>query len=256
MQCYKLIVISNPTAADGDNDNSRLIDEHAHCVLAALGLADARGRRDEQHLVFQPWKCLSVFDCDTVDVRQIIEEVRLRSGADCTIRSQIALAKAEDAARRSELVPGMTMEEGRISMGAGIEEAANAAVSALQDFLRGPEAPSTSTWSELDCQRIDDWAGQVVGPTYLEEHLGIPRSTLHWWQRRNEVVAQRKGSRKHVFPLAQFVDGRPALGIRQVRSLLPNTRLTWRWLIQPSPAWDIWSRLGLAGGGAPYAPAF
>lgn len=91
---------------------------------------------------------------------------------------------------------------------------------------------------DLESMRLEDWAGQVVGPTYLEEHCGIPRSTLHWWQRRNDVIALRKGARKHVFPLAQFVDGRPAPGIREVLSLIANPRLAWLWLIRPSPCLD------------------
>ncbi|WP_192179898.1 antitoxin Xre/MbcA/ParS toxin-binding domain-containing protein [Mesorhizobium amorphae] len=89
-----------------------------------------------------------------------------------------------------------------------------------------------------DCLRIEDWAGEVAGPTYLEKHFGIPRSTLHWWQRHNDVVALRKGARKHVFPLAQFVDGRPAPGIRQVLSLIANPRPAWLWLTSPSPRLD------------------
>ncbi|CAN7695053.1 antitoxin Xre/MbcA/ParS-like domain-containing protein [Mesorhizobium sp. LjRoot246] len=97
------------------------------------------------------------------------------------------------------------------------------------------------TWvplHDLESTRIEDWAGQVAGPTYLEEHFGIPRSTLHWWQRHNDVVALRKGARKHVFPLAQFVDGRPAPGIRQVLASISNPRLAWFWLIRPSPLLD------------------
>ena len=91
---------------------------------------------------------------------------------------------------------------------------------------------------DLESTRIQDWAGQAAGPTYLEEHFGIPRSTLHWWQRHNDVVALRKGARKHVFPLAQFVDGRPAPGIRQVLASINNPRLAWFWLIRPSPHLD------------------
>ncbi|MER8438809.1 DUF2384 domain-containing protein [Mesorhizobium sp. M1312] len=91
---------------------------------------------------------------------------------------------------------------------------------------------------QSDCLRIEDWAGAVAGPTYLEEHFGIPRSTLHWWQRHNDVIALRKGARKHVFPLAQFIDGRPAPGIRQVLSLIANPRPAWLWLTSPSPRLD------------------
>lgn len=92
--------------------------------------------------------------------------------------------------------------------------------------------------SDLESGSIEDWAGQVAGQTYLEEHLRIPRSTLHWWQRRNDVIALRKGARKHVFPLAQFIDGRPAPGIREVLALIANSRLAWLWLIRPSPFLD------------------
>ncbi|MER9197182.1 DUF2384 domain-containing protein [Mesorhizobium australicum] len=91
---------------------------------------------------------------------------------------------------------------------------------------------------QSECMHIEDWAGQVAGPTFLEAHLGIPRSTLHWWQRHNDVVALRKGARKHVFPLAQFIDGRPAPGIRQVLSFVANPRPAWLWLTSPSPRLD------------------
>ena len=68
--------------------------------------------------------------------------------------------------------------------------------------------------------------------------MRIARSTLHRWQRRGEVVALRKGGRKHVFPLAQFVDGRPVAGISNVQSLIGNPRLTWLWLTRPSAQLD------------------
>lgn len=87
---------------------------------------------------------------------------------------------------------------------------------------------------QSDSLRTEGWAGAVAGPTYLEAHFGIPRSTLHWWLRHNDVVALRKG----VFPLAQFIDGRPAPGIRQVLSLIVNPRPAWLWLTSPSPLLD------------------
>ncbi|MGX5805858.1 antitoxin Xre/MbcA/ParS-like domain-containing protein [Bradyrhizobium sp. Arg314] len=125
---------------------------------------------------------------------------------------------------------------------------------ALADFARGglasansaDESPIPATAGPSSLQRandlqsvlIEDWAGEVAGSTYLEEHFRIPRSTLHHWQRRNEVVALRKGGRKHVFPLAQFVDGRPASGIREVLLAIGNPRLAWFWLTRPSPELD------------------
>ncbi|WP_348627040.1 antitoxin Xre/MbcA/ParS toxin-binding domain-containing protein [Mesorhizobium sp. WSM3873] len=98
--------------------------------------------------------------------------------------------------------------------------------------------PFAELVSELQSMLIEDWAGEVAGSTYLEEKFRIPRSTLHRWQRRGEVVALRKGGRKHVFPLAQFVDGRPAPGIGEVLAAITNPRLAWFWLTRPSPELD------------------
>ncbi|BCG83426.1 antitoxin Xre/MbcA/ParS-like domain-containing protein [Mesorhizobium sp. 113-3-3] len=92
--------------------------------------------------------------------------------------------------------------------------------------------------SDLQAVLIEDWAGEVAGSTYLEEKFRIPRSTLHRWKRRGEVVALRKGGRKHVFPLAQFVDGRPAMGIREVLAAISNPRLAWFWLTRPCTELD------------------
>ncbi|RUW21055.1 MAG: DUF2384 domain-containing protein [Mesorhizobium sp.] len=98
--------------------------------------------------------------------------------------------------------------------------------------------PLAERASELQSMLIEDWAGEVAGSTYLEERFRIPRSTLHRWQRRGEVIALRKGGRKHVFPLAQFVDGRPAPGISEVLAAITNPRLAWFWLTRPSAELD------------------
>ena len=98
--------------------------------------------------------------------------------------------------------------------------------------------PIAERAADLQSMLIEDWAGEVAGSTYLEEKLRIPRSTLHRWQRRGEVVALRKGGRKHVFPLAQFIDGRPVPGISEVLSAIANPRLAWFWLSRPSTELD------------------
>ncbi|RTL96732.1 MAG: DUF2384 domain-containing protein [Hyphomicrobiales bacterium] len=121
--------------------------------------------------------------------------------------------------------------------------------SAVSDrvFERAPLKPETTRptppriaerAADLQSMLIEDWAGEVAGSTYLEEKLRIPRSTLHRWQRRGEVVALRKGGRKHVFPLAQFVDGRPVPGISDVLLAITSPRLAWFWLSRPSPELD------------------
>lgn len=131
------------------------------------------------------------------------------------LASKFVRALAAEAARRRE---------------AGIGRATGPASPADID---GPVSSSRRA-DDLESMLIEDWAGRVAGSTYLEETLRIARSTLHRWQRRGEVIALRKGGRKHVFPLAQFVDGRPVAGIRAVLSLIGNPRLAWLWLTRPS----------------------
>lgn len=82
---------------------------------------------------------------------------------------------------------------------------------------------------------IEDWAGPLAGSGALLQDMGIARSTLHDWQRRREVVGLLKGARKHVFPLSQFVDGRPAKGIGDVLDIVDSPRQAWFWMTKSSP---------------------
>lgn len=84
-------------------------------------------------------------------------------------------------------------------------------------------------------RKIEDWAGAVAGASQLSRDYGIPRSTLHRWQHANEVIGLLKGTKKHVFPIDQFIDGRPALGISAVVGLAGNHRIAWLWLRQTNP---------------------
>lgn len=84
--------------------------------------------------------------------------------------------------------------------------------------------------------RIEDWAGPVAGPGDIEKMFGTKRSTLHDWHKRGAVIGLLKGERKHVFPLAQFVDGRPVEGMPQLTKIIRNPRAAWQWLIQPKPS--------------------
>jgi hypothetical protein len=90
----------------------------------------------------------------------------------------------------------------------------------------------------------DDWAGPVAGPTLIEKHFGIPRSTLYRWQKRNEAIAlNTRTSRKPVFPLRQFVDGKPTDGIAELVAIFGDQRLAWKWLVAPSPPFEPGSAL-------------
>jgi uncharacterized protein (DUF2384 family) len=135
------------------------------------------------------------------------------------LASKFVRALAAEAARRSE---------------AGTAGTTNPSTALLADE---PLLPSPQS-DDLESMLIEDWAGRVAGSTYLEENLRIARSTLHRWQRRGDVIALRKGGRKHVFPLAQFVDGRPVAGISNVQSLIGNPRLAWLWLTRPAAQLD------------------
>jgi len=70
----------------------------------------------------------------------------------------------------------------------------------------------------------------------IEKAIGTKRSTLHDWRRRGAVIGLLKGERKHVFPLAQLVDGRPVEGMTQMMQVIRNPRVAWRWLIEPKPS--------------------
>lgn len=84
-------------------------------------------------------------------------------------------------------------------------------------------------------RKIEDWAGPVAGASELSRDYGIPRSTLHRWQHTDEVIGLLKGTRKHVFPVEQFIDGRPARGISAIIGLAGGHRVAWLWLRQANP---------------------
>jgi len=83
---------------------------------------------------------------------------------------------------------------------------------------------------------IEDWAGPVAGSTDLERNFCISRSTLHGWQQKHAVVGLLNGVRKHVFPLAQFIERRPVEGLQPVVRAAGSPRAAWLWLMQPHPS--------------------
>lgn len=93
--------------------------------------------------------------------------------------------------------------------------------------------PASASAVVLPSVGVEGWAGIVAGPTELERKHGISRSTLYRWQKLNDVIAFRAGGKKFVFPLAQFVDGRPATGIRDVLNSISDPRIAWQWLVSP-----------------------
>ena len=84
-------------------------------------------------------------------------------------------------------------------------------------------------------RKIEDWAGPVAGATELARDYAIPRSTLNRWQHAGDVIALLKGTKKHVYPIEQFIDGRPARGLAAIGQHADNQRIAWLWLSRPNP---------------------
>lgn len=85
---------------------------------------------------------------------------------------------------------------------------------------------------------IEEWAGPVLGPGDLETKLRIPRSTLNAWHHRGAVIGLLKGERKHVYPVEQFIDGRPVQGMARLTKIIADERAAWLWLRQPHGLFD------------------
>lgn len=117
---------------------------------------------------------------------------------------------------------------------------ANLVIDASADIgqTKRPVSPSAPRKPGEPSDWVADWAGAMAGPTDIERHFGIARSTLFRWQKRNEVISIRTGVKRFGFPLNQFVDGRPVRGIAEVLTAFADARGAWRWLQTPSGRFD------------------
>jgi len=82
---------------------------------------------------------------------------------------------------------------------------------------------------------FESWAGPTAGPVEASSKLGVSRSTLHAWQTKGLAIALLDGVRKTVFPLEQFVDGKPVAGMGDVLRVIGDPQVAWMWLKEPSP---------------------
>lgn len=160
-----------------------------------------------------------------VAARLSVEQQRRIAADETELAHIVEAAVAELAAK-----PGHALEEVRVekpvevSRGSGLGQSVD-----IEEGRRRLAEFATPT-------RIEDWAGPVAGPGDIERRFGTKRSTLHDWHKRGAVIGLLKGERKHVFPLTQFVDGRPVEGMPQVTKIIRNPRVAWQWLIQPKPS--------------------
>lgn len=143
------------------------------------------------------------------------------------VADELELAQAVEVA-----VAGLVSDTGPrlkpLAVGKPIEVSQGAGLPAPIDLNEGRRRLAAFA----EPMRLEDWAGPVAGPAEIEKTFGTKRSTLHDWQRRGAVIGLLKGERKHVFPLAQFVDGRPVEGMAQVTRIIANPRVAWQWLIR------------------------
>ena len=124
----------------------------------------------------------------------------------------------------------------------GLEEFARAFVAHIVAEAQGRFDPRLDRFkatpppavSQAHLSTPTDWAGPVAGPTVIERHFGISRSTLYRWQKYDEVIALKTGSSRFVFPLKQFVDARPADGIAALIATFGDHRVAWQWLMAPN----------------------
>lgn len=109
-----------------------------------------------------------------------------------------------------------------------VGEAPASCARVARDVVERPGRPA----ADASAGRVTNWAGDVVGSSKLERDFGIARLTLHGWQKQHRVVSLLTGLRKHVFPVAQFVDGRPVEGLSEVIAAAGSPRAAWAWLVQ------------------------
>ncbi|ACM31047.1 hypothetical protein GOZ78_20915 [Agrobacterium vitis] len=160
-----------------------------------------------------------------VAARLSVEQQRRIADDETELAHIVEAAVAELAAKPGHVLAEVSVEKPvEVSRGAGLGQSVD-----IEEGRRRLDEFATPT-------RIEDWAGPVAGPGDIEKKFGTKRSTLHDWHKRGAVVGLLKGERKHVFPLAQFVDGRPVEGMPQVTKIIRNPRVAWQWLIQPKPS--------------------
>lgn len=160
-----------------------------------------------------------------VAARLSVEQQRRIADDETELAHIVETAVAELAAKPGHVLAEVSVEKPvEVSRGAGLGQSVD-----IEEGRRRLDEFATPT-------RIEDWAGPVAGPGDIEKKFGTKRSTLHDWHKRGAIVGLLKGERKHVFPLAQFVDGRPVEGMPQVTKIIRNPRVAWQWLIQPKPS--------------------
>jgi len=86
---------------------------------------------------------------------------------------------------------------------------------------------------DVDLETI---AGPLAGAAEIERKLGIPLPMLAQWNEQKQVVALKGKEECSLYPLAQFVDGKPIDGTKEVLEFIPHPNTAWMWLIGLKPS--------------------
>ena len=102
---------------------------------------------------------------------------------------------------------------------------------------RNPQRREWTSGAQRICRRqtARGLGGARCGRDALSRESGVARSSLNRWQHTGDIIGLLKGTHKHVYPIDQFVDSRPARGIAEVNAVVSNPRVAWLWLSRGNP---------------------
>jgi len=96
---------------------------------------------------------------------------------------------------------------------------------------------------------VADWAGEVLNSSALRDRLHISHDDFDHWQSSGSLIALPNGDAGVVYPVDQFVDGRPIEGLREVLEVVGRPRVAWLWLRTARPGSESQSPIELLKGG-------
>lgn len=106
MAKYQFIGFTNPVPGREDEYNEWYTNTHVHDVLKIPGIVSAQRYKLAEHQRSpgpHPYKYLAIYECETDDVRNIIAELKARSGT-----SEMPISDAMDSERLMYFFEPMT----------------------------------------------------------------------------------------------------------------------------------------------------
>lgn len=85
---------------------------------------------------------------------------------------------------------------------------------------------------------VESWAGVVADAEATAARLGVTLDKLSGWLEEGRIISVAPLDSENVYPIEQFVDGRPVKGLRELVAICPAPRSAWLWLRQPHVFFD------------------